>query len=316
MQLVTVTAGGAGKQMLVLVPDEYGVAALSQVDGVRAVRYEVGEPLPPEAAEARVLVPKFLQGTDPRDVFAQLPNLELVQLLSAGAERFVGQVPDGVLLSTCRGAHGGSTAEWAIGALLAIYREFPRFEQARLERRWDYHVTDTLQDKSVLVVGAGDLGEQFRRRLEPFGATATMVGRTAREGVHGMDELPDLLGDFDAVLIVVPLTDETTRMVDAKFLSAMRDGAILVNGARGPVVDTDALLAELSSGRLRAALDVTDPEPLPEDHPLWTAPGLFLTPHVAGSCTGAERRSYAVVASEVARFAAGQQPKNLVNGSY
>jgi len=302
--------------MTVLVPDEFGVSALSKVEGVRPVRYRAGEPLPAEAAEAEVFVPKFLQGTDPRDVFARLPKLRLVQLLSAGAEQFIGKVPDGVLLSTCRGAHGGSTAEWAIGALLAVYRDFPQFERARQERRWDYHATDTLQGKRVLVVGAGDLGEQFRRRLEPFDATATMVGRTARDGVHGVAELPDLLGDFDAVLVVTPLTEETTRLVDAKFLAAMRDGAILVNGARGPVVDTDALLAELTSGRLRAALDVTDPEPLPADHPLWRAPGLFLTPHVAGSCLGHAERAYAVVVSEIARFAAGEPPANLVKGDY
>jgi phosphoglycerate dehydrogenase-like enzyme len=302
--------------LTVLVPDEYGVEALSQVDGVRPIHYQAGQPLPPEAAQAQVLVPKFLHGTDPREVFGQLPELRLVQLLSAGAERFIGQIPDGVLLSTCRGAHGGSTAEWAIAALLSIYRDLPVFEQARRERRWDYHPTDTLQGKRVLVVGAGDLGEQFRRRLEPFDAEATMVGRTARDGVHGVDELPELLGDYDAVLVVVPLTDETSGMVDAKFLSHMRDGAILVNGARGQVVDTDALLAELTSGRLRAALDVTDPEPLPDDHPLWTTPGLLLTPHVAGSCRGHEQRAYAVVASEVARFAAGERPANLVNGDY
>ncbi|MEU7531838.1 2-hydroxyacid dehydrogenase [Saccharothrix sp. NPDC042600] len=300
----------------VLVPDDLGVRVLSDVEGVRAVKYEVGAPLPPEAAHAEVLVPKFLQSTDPAEFFARLPGLRLVQLLSAGAERFIGTLPDGVMLSTCRGAHGGSTAEWAIGALLAIYRDFPVFERARRERRWDYHVTDTLQGKQVLVVGAGDLGEQFRRRAEPFDASVTLVGRTARDGVHGVDELPELLPRFDAVLVVVPLTDETTGMVDAKFLAAMKDGAILVNAARGPVVDTDALVAELSSGRLRAALDVTEPEPLPADHPLWTVPGLFLTPHVAGSCTGHAERAYAVVASEVARFARGEEPRNLVRGAY
>lgn len=308
--------GGTVNQTTVLVPDDLGVRVLSEVEGVRPVRYEPGRALPPEAVHAEVLVPKFLHGTDPTEVFAQLPALKLVQLLSAGAERFVGVVPDGVMLSTCRGAHGGSTAEWAIGALLAIYRDFPVFERARQERRWDYHLTETLQDKRVLVVGAGDLGEQFRRRLEPFGATATMVGRTARPGVHGVDELPELLGDFDAVLLVVPLTAGTTGLVDAKFLARMRDGAILVNAARGPVVDTDALVAELRSGRLRAALDVTEPEPLPADHPLWSVPGLFLTPHVAGSCTGHAERAYAVVASEVARFARGEQPANLVKGDY
>ncbi|MFD7653190.1 2-hydroxyacid dehydrogenase [Actinosynnema sp. NPDC059797] len=313
---MTLLHRGTDNELTVLVPDDLGVRVLSEVEGVRPVRYEPGHPLPDEAARAEVLVPKFLQGTDPTEVFARLPALKLVQLLSAGAERFIGVVPDGVLLSTCRGAHGGSTAEWAIGALLSVYRDFPVFERARQERRWDYHRTETLQDKRVLVVGAGDLGEQFRRRLEPFGATATMVGRSARPGVHGVDELPDLLGGFDAVLLVVPLTAETTGMVDAGFLSRMKDGAILVNAARGPVVDTDALLAELGSGRLRAALDVTDPEPLPADHPLWSAPGLFLTPHVAGSCTGHAERAYAVVASEVARFARGEEPANLVRGDY
>ncbi|MFD5827170.1 2-hydroxyacid dehydrogenase [Lentzea sp. NPDC060358] len=302
--------------LTVLVPDDFGVQALSQVDGVRPVRYTAGEPLPADGLDAEVLVPRFLAGTDPRDVFAQLPNLKLVQLLSAGAENFVGRVPDGVLLSTCRGAHGGSTAEWAIGALIAIYRDFFVFDRARAEGRWDYHLTDTLQDKEVLVVGAGDLGEQLRRRLEPFDATATLVGRTARDGVHGVDELPELLPRFDAVVVFTPMTEETRHLVDAKFLAAMKDGAILVNGARGPVVDTGALLAELTSGRLRAALDVTDPEPLPADHPLWTAPGLFLTPHVAGSCTGHTRRAYAVVASEIARYVGGERPRNLVHGTY
>lgn len=302
--------------LTVLVPDDLGVQTLSQVDGVRPVRYTPGEPFPAEAAVAEVLVPKFLAGTDPREVFAQLPNLKLVQLLSAGAENFIGRIPDGVLLSNCRGAHGGSTAEWAIGALLAIYREFLVFEQARSEGRWAYHLTDTLQDKKVLIVGAGDLGEQLRRRLEPFDATATMVGRTARDGVHGVDELPTLLPEFDVVVVFTPMTEETHHLVDAKFLAAMKDNAILVNGARGPVVDTGALVAELNAGRLRAALDVTDPEPLPADHPLWTAPGLLLTPHVAGSCTGNIRRAYAVAAAEIARYAAGERPHNLVDGTY
>lgn len=302
--------------LTVLVPDDFGVQALSQVDGARPVRYTPGEPLPPEGTDAEVLVPKFLAGTDPRDVFAQLPNLKLVQLLSAGAENFVGKVPDGVMLSTCRGAHGGSTAEWAVGALLAIYRDFLVFEKSRVEGRWDYHLTDTLQGKKVLIVGAGDLGEQLQRRLEPFDASAVLVGRTARDGVRGVDELPALLPEFDAVVIFTPMTEETRHLVDAEFLAAMKDNAILVNGARGPVVDTGALLAELNSGRLRAALDVTDPEPLPADHPLWTAPGLFLTPHVAGSCTGHVQRAYAIVASEIARYVAGERPRNLVSGSY
>jgi phosphoglycerate dehydrogenase-like enzyme len=166
------------------------------------------------------------------------------------------------------------------------------------------------------VIGAGDLGQQLKRRLDTFAAETTMVANRARDGVHGKEALPDLLPHHDAVVLMVPVTPATTRMVDAAFLARMADDAILVNAARGQIVDTDALLAELHKGRLRAALDVTDPEPLPPDHPLWTAPNLLLTPHVAGSVTGHRKRAYAIVADELARFAAGKEPENLVRGDY
>jgi phosphoglycerate dehydrogenase-like enzyme len=301
----------------VLVPDDRGVRALSGVDGVRPIRYEVGKAWPAEAKTAQVLVPRFLATDDAAELLAGLPSLEYVQLLSAGAEIWIGKIPEHVLLSTCRGAHGGSTAEWVVGGLLTVYRDFPRFVAAQASHDWDFHQTDTLQDKRILIVGAGDLGDQLARRLAPFDVeTTTMVGTRARDGVHGVDELPGLLGDHDAVVLMVPLTSQTTRMVDAGFLAAMRDGAILVNAARGLVVDTDALVAELTTGRLRAVLDVTDPEPLPPDHPLWTVDGLFLTPHVGGSCAGGNRRAWRVAAAEIARYAAGEQPRNLVRGEY
>jgi phosphoglycerate dehydrogenase-like enzyme len=297
----------------VLVPDEPGEAALADVDGIEVVRYDSVDVLP---ERAEVLVPGFLVESEPAAVMSRLPNLRLIQLLTAGAENWVGQVPAHVTLSTARGAHGGTTAEWALAALLAVYRELIPFERERVTRTWDRRPTETLIDKKVLVVGAGDLGTQLRRRLDACDARTSLVGARARDGVHGIDEVPALLGEHDAVVVMVPLTPATTGMVDATFLSSMRDGAVLVNAARGKVVDTSALVAELASGRLRAALDVTEPEPPPADHPLWTVPNLLLTPHVAASVEGYQARAYAVAAAEIARFAAGEPLRNVVQGDY
>ncbi|CRK58891.1 D-3-phosphoglycerate dehydrogenase [Alloactinosynnema sp. L-07] len=297
----------------VLVPDEHGVAALAGVEGIRVLAHS--PELPPDGVDAQVLVPDFLGGSAIA-LLDRLPDLRLVQLLTTGADSWVGKLPPHIMLSTGRGAHGGSTAEWVVGALLAVYRELIDFDIARRAGQWTPHITDTLQDKRILVIGAGDLGQQLHRRLDAFDAHTTLVGSQARAGVRGIDEVADLLPGHDAVVLMVPLTPATTGLVDAAFLARMRDGAILVNAARGPVVDADALLAELTSGRLRAALDVTDPEPLPPGHPLWTAPNVLITPHVAGSCHGHRERAYRVAAAEITRFVNGENPRNLVKGLY
>ncbi len=302
--------------IVVLVPDEEGAAALADVEGIEVVRYDPEGDLPDAATRAQVLIPPFLAGPAAMPVVQRLPELRLVQLLTAGAEAWVGRLPDGVALSDCRGAHGGATAEWIVGALVAVYRHFPQFVRAQDARRWDYHRTEELAGKRVLIVGAGDVAEQTVRRLAPFDVQTTLVGRRARPGVHGIDEVHDLLPHHDACVVIVPLTDETRGLVDAAFLAAMPDGSLLVNAARGPVADTGAITAELTSGRLRAALDVTDPEPLPADHPLWAAPGLFLCPHIGGSVPGGLRRAYQVAAEQIAAYARGERPPNLVEGGY
>ena len=302
--------------VVVLVPHDLGVEVLQAVEGVRAVRYEPGAALPPDAAGAEVIVPAFLAGQDATAVLRDLPRLRLVQLLSAGAETWVPVVPDGVLLSDCRGAHGGATAEWVVAVLLAHFREIPHFVRMQEASRWDQHQTAELAGKRVLLVGAGDLAEQAQRRLDGFEVSITRVARRVRPGVHDASELPALLPEHDAVVLLVPLTPSTEGMVDAAFLAAMRDGALLVNAARGKVVDTDAIVAELSTGRLSAALDVTEPEPLPADHPLWACPGLLLTPHVGGSVPGGARRAYAVAASQIAAYVRGEEPPNLVRDGY
>jgi phosphoglycerate dehydrogenase-like enzyme len=300
----------------VLVPHDEGIAVIADVPGVTAVRYDVHEELPSAAAGAQVLIPPFLATGEVVPIVERLPALRLVQLLTAGADTWIGRLPGHLLLSDCRGAHGGATAEWAVATLLAVYRHLPRFHAAQAEGRWDYHYTEELAGKKVLIVGAGDVARHTVRRLAPFDVETTLVGRTARAGVHGIDEVYDLLPRHDAAIVIIPLTDETRGLVDARFLAAMPDGAVLVNGARGPVADTDAITAELASGRLRAALDVTDPEPLPAGHPLWTAPGLLLTPHVGASVPDGLCRAYGIAAAQVAAFVRGDRLPNLVENGY
>jgi phosphoglycerate dehydrogenase-like enzyme len=302
--------------MDVLVPHAAGIDALADVPGVRAIRYRPDAPLPPEADAAEVLIAPFLATGELIAALGRMPKLRLVQLLTAGAEAWIGQLPDGVALADCRGAHGGATAEWIVATLLAVYRHLPRFATAQAQGRWDYHVTEELAGKRVLIIGAGDVAEQTAARLAPFEATTTLVGRRARDGVHPVDEVAGLLPHHDVCVVVVPLTDATRGLVDAAFLAAMPDGSVLVNAARGPVVDTEALLAELTAGRLRAALDVTDPEPLPDGHPLWSAPGLLLTPHVGGSVPLATDRAFRIAAAQIRQYARGNTPSNLVEDGY
>ncbi|GAA4674099.1 2-hydroxyacid dehydrogenase [Pseudonocardia yuanmonensis] len=300
---------------VVLVPHPRGADALADL-ALRPLVYDPAKPLPEGAEEAEVLVPPFLATGKVVELADQLPNLKLVQLLTAGAEAWIGKLPAGVLLSDGKGAHGGATAEWIVAVLLAVYRELPGFVRAQERGEWTQHVTDELGGKRVLIVGAGDVAENLVRRLEPFEVEITLVGRRKREGVHGIDEVHDLLPHHDACVVIVPLTDETRGLVDKDFLAAMPDGALLVNGARGPVADTDALLAELRSGRLKAALDVTDPEPLPAGHPLWEAPGLLLTPHVGGSVPAAMRRAFSVMREQLEYYARGEEPPNVVRNGY
>ncbi len=306
----------AAAEVVVLVPQERGRELLGELPPhVRVELWDGTGTLPPHVRPTQFWVPPFLSGADLAKAYAELPDLQVVQLLSAGAENFVEGVPEGVTLCNARGAHTGPTAEWVVAAMLSSYRMFPRFHAAQLEGRWDYAVNEELAGRRVLIVGAGDIPDRVRRMLAGFDVDVQLVGRTARDGIHGEDELPALLPDFDVVVLLVPLTDATRGMVDAAFLARMRDGALLVNAARGSVAVTDDLVAELASGRLRAALDVTDPEPLPEDHPLWTVPGLLLTPHIAGSVPGGTPRAYAVAREQLLRFLAGEELHNAV-GEY
>lgn len=270
---------------------------------------------PERLADTVFWVPQVEDSTNLADKFAAMPKLKVTQLTGAGVEDILDHVPDGVLLCTARGVHGSAVAELVLTVILATLRRLPHFGEAQRQGRWDPMEADDLRDKRVLIIGAGDLGEQTARRLRSFDAAVVLVAHTAREGIHATSELPSLLPEADVVVLTVPLTPDTTGLVDAEFLSLMPDGALLVNVARGKVVDTPALLAELTTGRLHAALDVMDPEPLPADHPLWKAPNLIITPHAAGSIAQSGPRAFALVNAQVRRYVAGEDLVNVVKGS-
>jgi phosphoglycerate dehydrogenase-like enzyme len=280
------------------------------------VAWDSGEPEPARLADVEVFVPPYTATATDLAMMARMPNLRVVQTLTAGVDNVLAELPDGVTLCNAAGVHDASTAELAVGLTIASLRHLDDFARAMPDRRWLYDRHEALADKRVLIVGFGSIGRAIARRLDGFECEVSAVARTARvvDGidVRSIDELPGLLPDADVVILIVPLTPDTHRMVDPELLARMRDGALLVNVSRGPVVDTDALLAECASGRLRAALDVTDPEPLPADHPLWRTPGVLISPHVGGNTSAFLPRARRLVAAQLMSWTSGQPLMNVV----
>ncbi len=304
------------------VPAPEFAAALDGLPGAPDVEVVVpdGAGLPASAGQVEFYVPPFFPAQPAIAAIGQLPKLAVVQALTAGVDRLRPQVPAGVTLCNARGVHDASTAEWVVGAMLAALREFPFFAREQAARRWSYHSTDCLVGKTVLIVGYGSIGAAVERRLAGFEVTVRRVARSARgdgtQAVAAVSDLPRLLPTADVVVLLAPVTAETIGMVDAAFLARMKDGALLVNAARGSLAVTDALVAEARSGRLRMALDVTDPEPLPPGHPLWDLPGVFITPHEGASTLVSVARMAAYVRDQAGRFLTGQPLRNVIAGSY
>ena len=287
-------------------------------DRVRLVDWDLTEPLDPSlAADVEVVVvPHYFVRPGAFGTLHALPRLRLVQLPSAGFEHALPHMPAGITLCNGRGVHSTGTAELALALTLAMQRGIPDAVASQAEGRWSSPMLPSLADRRVVVVGAGSVGDAVVARLRPFEVDIALVGRNARDTacghVHAVAELPDLVADADVLILVVPLDDSTHHLVDADLLARMKDGALLVNLARGKVVDTGALLAELTAGRLRAALDVTDPEPLPADHPLWHAPNVLITAHQGGNTDATFPRVAAVVRSMLEDLLAGREPQNVV----
>jgi phosphoglycerate dehydrogenase-like enzyme len=266
------------------------------------------------AQECEFYVPSYRFARRVVAVIPEMPKLQVVQTLTAGVDHVMPYLSDGLTLCNAAGVHDAATSELAVGLMIGARRRLADLTRAQDRQIWDQQMTSSLADQRVLIIGAGNIARAIERRLEGFECLVTLVGRTAREEVRAMSELPTLLPEADIVVLIVPITEETQGLVDKEFLARMPDGALLVNVARGPVVVTDDLVAELQTGRLRAALDVTDPEPLPQGHPLWTAPGVVITPHVGGASHAMWPRSYRLVSEQLRRIATGEPLLNQVAG--
>jgi phosphoglycerate dehydrogenase-like enzyme len=294
----------------------------TRVEVVNPIDFESETDIPGSATEVEFYVPPFLGSAADAGVMREMPRLRVVQALTAGVDRLRPYLPEGVLLCNARGAHDAVTAEWVVGAIVAAQRDFPFFAREQAAGRWSYQRTGELAEKTVLIVGYGSIGAAVERRLAGFEVRVTRVARQSRpdihglEAIYGLEALPGLLPSADIVVLTVPFTPETSGMVDAAFLARMKDGALLVNAARGPVVVTSALVDEIAGGRLRAAMDVTDPEPLPPNHPLWWLPGAFITPHVGASTPVSLRRAAELARQQAAAYLRGEPLRNVITGSY
>jgi phosphoglycerate dehydrogenase-like enzyme len=286
--------------------------AVGPVSDVELLVWAEGEELPPRPDEVELLVPDYIRARRTARMLDRLPRLRAVQLQTAGYDAVVDLVPPTVDLLSARGVHDDATAEMALGLTIASLRGIDI--AVRDHGHWAQEVErPSLADSRVAILGYGSIGRSVAERMLACRAVVTGVASAARDDdLLGRVVTADAVdwGAQDVVVAVLPLSDSTRGLVDASFLAQLHDGALVVNVGRGLVVDTEAVLAE--AGRLSFALDVTDPEPLPDDHPLWAAPNVLITPHIAGGTTAMLPRMAALVRDQLERLRDGRPLRNLV----
>lgn len=296
--------------------------AVGEIDGVEIVEWDLEGPAPRQRID--IVVPPYWGSARLLSALGSV-DARLVQWQSIGYNGVDRHLPAGYPLANATTVHEASTGELALALTLAAQRGLPRFIRDGLEGRWDLETYPSLADRSVLIVGYGGVGKAIEARLAGFETSITRLARTSREElnlagemvhVHGLDELETLLRSTEILILGLPLSPETRGLIDAQALAALPDGALVVNVGRGPLVVTDALVDELVSGRLRAALDVTDPEPLPADHALWGLPNALITPHAGGDSTAMLPRMVSLIRRQIERLRSGEAPENLVIGEW
>ena len=266
-----------------------------------------------DLSKISLYVPLYLGGGKALSYAEKMPNLQLLQLLMAGYEDALAYMKTGQQLANARGVHDFSTAELAISMMLAHFKSHKEFAESQKNSQWNHITTGSLYGKKVAIIGAGSVGTRLATMLSNFQTKTQLYASHARDTIKSIEDLHKEVSTFDCIVIIVPLTEKTRNLVDAKILSAMKDGSLLVNVARGPVVNTSDLLAELSKGRISAALDVTDPEPLPSDHPLWKLSNCQIVPHVGGDSDAFEPQARIFLEQQFKDIAEGKPLRNEID---
>ncbi|MFA9430198.1 2-hydroxyacid dehydrogenase [Egicoccus sp. AB-alg2] len=305
--------GAATRNIEVWVPHDAAPELIGPLpDNIVLSVWDGTGPLPSSPDLVEVYVPPFAPSRPVAEAMRAMSGLSVVQALTAGTDHLETHLPDDVVLCNARGVHDQSVSEWVVAVLLATVRELPALAIAQEERRVRRRVTDTLSGKNVLILGHGSIGRAVERRLAPFDVEICRVASRHREGVHGPESLPELLPRADVVVLLLPETGKTRGIVDQHFLELLPQDAILINAARGGLIDQGALLASLQAGRIRVALDATSPDPLPPEHPLWATPGVLYTPHIAGMTRTALPTLYQLVGEQLHRYSQGRSLRNIV----
>lgn len=266
-----------------------------------------------DLSKITIYIPPYMTGVEFLEPIKGMTNLQLVQVPNAGYESALPYIRDGIRLCNARGVHNASTAELAVGMAIAMKRGFPDFIRLQDSGVWSHERMGSLNDSSIGIIGAGSIGQTLISYLEPYEVDIKSFSRSGMNGALTMDKLDEYLPTFDILILIIPLNPESKYLINARRLALLKDRAVLINVARGQVVDTDALVAELNSGRISAALDVTDPEPLPADHPLWSAPNVMITPHVGGDSQAFEKRGKRFMEEQLQRIASGLDPINIID---
>lgn len=269
-----------------------------------------------DVSEVEFYVPPYMKWGDALAMLDRLPRLRVVQVLTAGIDWIAPHLGEGILLCRGVGIHEASVAELVLATTLAMMKGIPAFVRNQDRAEWAHVRTEGLHGSRAVILGHGSIGRATATLLKAFGVTVVGVSRGGRPPTRAVADLPALLPHCDLLVILLPLTDETLGLVDGPMLQHLPDGALVVNAARGQVVDAEALERELVSGRLRAALDVTDPEPLPSDSPLWQLPNVMITPHVGGDSELFPQFASRLVAEQMTRYRQGLPMEHQVSGLY